>query len=171
MKTKTIISVFIVIIFVLGIYILGYFTKGGTAGSTQGVTALNVFEGALSATEKFYDFGTISMRNGEVTKEFKITNSSAGDVILSEVLTSCMCTSAYIVKPDGSVKGPFGMAGHGAAPSADEIIKVGEDRIIRVIFDPNAHGPAGVGSIDRFITLTDTSDNTLQFEVKALVIP
>jgi len=171
MKTKTVISIFIVIIFILGIYVLGYSTKGGTASSVQGVTASNVSEGSLSSTEEFYDFGTISMKNGEVTKEFKITNSSKGDVVLSKVLTSCMCTSAYIVKSDGSAKGPFGMAGHGAAPSVDEVIKVGEDRIVRVVFDPNAHGPAGVGYIDRFITLTDTSNNTLQFEVKAVVTP
>ena len=39
-------------------------------------------------------------------------------------------------------------------------------------FDPLAHGPAGwVKLIDRFITLTDTSGNTLQFEVKAVVTP
>lgn len=171
MKTKTIISIIVVIIFILGIYVWGYSTKGGTTDSVQDASALNVSKGSLVATEKFYDFGTISMKNGEVVKEFKVTNSNNGDVILSKVLTSCMCTSAYIVKPDGSAKGPFGMAEHGAVPSADEVIKAGEDRIIRVVFDPNAHGPAGVGMIDRFITLTDTSNNTLQFEVKALVIP
>ena len=110
------------------------------------------------------------MKNGEVAKEFTITNPNDGDIILSKVLTSCMCTNAYIIKPDSSMKGPFSMAGHGAS-SIDEVIKAGENRIVRVVFDPNAHGPAGIGNIDRFISLTDTSGNTLQLEIKALVTP
>ncbi|KKP86012.1 hypothetical protein A3B84_01550 [Candidatus Nomurabacteria bacterium RIFCSPHIGHO2_02_FULL_35_13] len=171
MKTKNIIYTLVVILLIAGFYIWGYSTKGGTAGSVQGVSTLNVSKGSLIATEKFYDFGAISMKNGNVVKEFTVTNFNDGDIILSKVLTSCMCTSAYIVKPDGTMKGPFGMSGHGAAPLSDEAIKPGENRIVRVVFDPNAHGPAGVGMIDRFITLTDTSDNTLQFEVKALVTP
>ncbi|MEK7105034.1 MAG: DUF1573 domain-containing protein [Patescibacteria group bacterium] len=171
MKTKTIISTIIVILFILGIYVWGYSTKGGTVGSVQGIPKSNLSKDSLVATETFYDFGAISMKNGEVIKEFTVTNSNDGDIILSKVLTSCMCTNAYIVKSDGNTKGPFGMAGHGAVPSADEIIKAGESRIIRVVFDPNAHGPAGVGKIDRFITLTDTSGNTLQLEIKALVTP
>ena len=171
MKTKTIISTLIVIFFIVGLYVWGYSTKGGTANSVQDTPTLNISNGSLVAAEKFYDFGAISMKNGEVAKEFTITNPNDGDIILSKVLTSCMCTNAYIVRPDGSMKGPFGMAGHGAAPSTDEIIKSRESRIIRVVFDPNAHGPAGVGNIDRFISLTDTSGNTLQLEIKALVTP
>ena len=76
-----------------------------------------------------------------------------------------------MVKGDGSTKGPFGMAGMGYVPPANETIKPGESRIVRVVYDPNAHGPAGVGQIDRFVTLTDSSGGTLQFEIKALVTP
>ena len=169
MKTKTIII--IVCLAVLGLFIWGYFSKGGTAASVQGVSTSNT-KGLLTTSETFYDFGKISMKNGNVSKEFLITNVSGADVTLAKVLTSCMCTSAFIVKPDGSVKGPFGMAGHGGAvPPANEIIKTGENRIIRVIFNPNAHGPAGVGKIDRFIILTDTLGNNLQLEIKANVTP
>ena len=82
-----------------------------------------------------------------------------------------MCTTAFIVGPDGNVKGPFGMPGMGYVPPANEIIKAGESRIIRIVYDPNAHGPAGVGQIDRFVTLTDSDGGTLQFEIKALVTP
>ena len=171
MQTKNIIYVLVIVLFIAGFYVWGYSIKGGTASSVQGIPTSNVSKGSLTASETFYDFGSISMKNGEVTKEFKVTNSNNGDVIINKVLTSCMCTSAYIVKPDGTMKGPFGMAGHGLAPSVDEVIKAGENRIIRVVFDPNAHGPAGVGRIDRFVTLTDTSNNTLQIEVKALVTP
>lgn len=125
----------------------------------------------LAASEKLYNFGTISMKNGNVTKEFVVTNPSDKDIIVVTLETSCMCTKAFMVEPDGTAKGPFGMRSMGYAWPVNETIKAGETRIIRVVYDPNAHGPAGVGSIDRFITLTDTSENKLQLEIKALVTP
>ena len=82
-----------------------------------------------------------------------------------------MCTKAFIVEPDGTLKGPFSMPGMGYVPPADETINAGESRKVRVIYDPNAHGPAGVGPVDRFITLTDNSGGRLDLEIKALVIP
>ena len=111
------------------------------------------------------------MKDGDVSREFTITNSTDKDITVKTLLTSCMCTSAFIVRPDGKTKGPFKMPGMGYVPPANEIIKAGESRIIRVVFDPNAHGPAGVGQIDRFINLTDENGGELQFEIKALVKP
>ena len=111
------------------------------------------------------------MKNGNVTKEFTVTNPTNQDITVSTMLTSCMCTTAFIVKPDGSTKGPFGMAGMGYVPPANEIIKAEESRVIRVVYDPNAHGPAGVGRIDRFVMLTDSEGGTLELEIKALVTP
>lgn len=169
MKTKNI--VILICLVIVGLFIWGYFSKGGTTASVQGVSTSNNSKSLLTASEIFYDFGTISMKNGNVTKEFNVTNSSDKDVTVSAVITSCMCTNAFIVGPDGSAKGPFGMEGMGYIPPANEIIKVGEGRIIRVVFDPNAHGPAGVGPIDRYIMLTDASGNALQLEIKANVIP
>ena len=170
MKTTNIIILVCVVI--IGLFTWGYFSKGGTTASVQGVSTSNNSKGLLTATEKFYDFGTVSMKNGNVSREFNVTNASDKDITVDTVITSCMCTNAFIVKSDGSVKGPFGMVGHGGSvPPANEIIKTGESRIIRVVFDPNAHGPAGVGPIDRYITLTDASSNDLQLEIKANVTP
>src|ERR1035437_1265560 len=136
-------------------------------GNSHGV----VTSGILTATEKLYDFGTISMKNGDVTKDFTITNSTDKDIFFPTLVTSCMCTKAYMVEPDGTTKGPFGMPSMGYVPPVNETIKIGESRIIRVVYDPNAHGPAGVGQIDRFIILTDKSGVELQLEIKALVTP
>ena len=63
------------------------------------------------------------------------------------------------------------MPGMGYVPPANELIKAGESRTIRVVYNPNAHGPAGVGRIDRFVTLTDEAGGALQLEIKALVTP
>jgi hypothetical protein len=111
------------------------------------------------------------MKNNEVTKDFIVSNPTNNDIVLPTLVTSCMCTKAYFVLPDGNTKGPFGMPGMGYVPSLNEKIGAGESRTIRVVYDPNAHGPAGVGSIDRFITLTDSTGRDLKLEIKAVVTP
>lgn len=137
-------------------------------------TSKNLTESAsqLTAAEMFYYFGTISMANGNVSKTFKVSNSTTKDILVKEISTSCMCTTAYIGSGD-SKKGPYGMPGHGssALTKANEKIGAGESRDVEVVFDPNAHGPAGVGTIDRLIYLTDASGSTLQLEIKAEVTP
>ncbi|TSA45200.1 DUF1573 domain-containing protein [bacterium] len=125
---------------------------------------------SLTASEKLYDFGKISMKDGLVNHMFKITNSSDKDVFVKKVVTSCMCTNAYIKNADGE-RGPFGMEGMGFVPPANETVKAGESLEIKAVYDPNAHGPAGVGFIDRFVYLTDASGGTLQLEIKAVVTP
>jgi len=121
----------------------------------------------LSADETKYDFGTISMGDGEVKKLFTVSNDTGADVRVDTVATSCMCTNAFII--DGENKrGPFGMPGHGnTVPKANEIIKADEKRIIEVVFDPAAHGPAGVGAVERYVYLVDEKGGALQLEVKA----
>ena len=128
-------------------------------------------QGSLVASETLYDFGTISMKNGDVTKDFIFANPTSADIVVRGVETSCMCTSALLVRPDGSSKGPFSMPGMGSLTRTNDTIKAGESRTLRVIYDPNAHGPAGVGQINRFVTVTDASGDTIRFEIKALVTP
>lgn len=150
--------------------LLGLMVWGSSVQKT--VTVVNTgAKSVLTTSEKLYDFGTISMKNGNVTKEFTVTNSSDKNIYVPSLTTSCMCTKAYIVESDGSTKGPFGMPSMGYVPPANETIKAGENKIIRAVYDPNAHGPAGVGQIDRIITLTDASGASLQLEIKALVTP
>lgn len=172
MKSNTISIIAVVLLVLAGLFVWGYGGKQGTTASVQGVDVATALSSGLTAPETFYDFGTISMKNGNVTKEFTVTNPTDKDINVSTLVTSCMCTTSFIVRSDGSTKGPFGMPGHGGAvPPANELIKAGESRTIRVVYDPNAHGPAGVGQVDRFIMLTDASGGTVQFEVKALVTP
>jgi len=121
-------------------------------------------------SEELFNFGTITMKDGLVDHVFRITNSSDEDIYVKKIHTSCMCTTAYLEDSTGE-KGPFGMEGMGYLPPANETIRAGESRNIKVVYDPNAHGPAGVGAIDRFVYLTDASGDTLQFEIKAVVTP
>lgn len=161
---KTIITITLVVLGIIGLMWWGRVAqKSARANISQ--------TSAITASEKLYDFGRISMKNGLVTKDFTVTNSTDKDIYLSSLVTSCMCTKAYWVNPDGTTKGPFGMPGMGFVPPLNETLKAGESHVIRAVYDPNAHGPAGVGPIDRFLTLTDSSGGKLQFEIKALVTP
>lgn len=127
--------------------------------------------GSLSVSETFYDFGTISMKNGNVSKSFTITNNGA-DTKISKISTSCMCTNAFIVSADGSKKGPFGMPGHGGlVPKANEAIGAGESRTLEVVYDPNAHGPAGVGLIERVVFIEDENGKVVELVIRVNVRP
>lgn len=161
---NTIIIFSIIVVAITGLLWLGRSTEKST-GAEAGAQSV------LTAAGTFYDFGTISMKNGNVTKEFVVTNPTDKDVFVPTLVTSCMCTKAFLVASDGTVKGPFGMPSMGFVPPVNETIKAGERRTIRVVYDPNAHGPAGVGPIDRFAILTDKFGGKLQFEIKALVTP
>lgn len=125
---------------------------------------------ALISDKNLFEFGTISMAKGLVSTVFRITNPTDKDINIESITTSCMCTKAYVLK-DGDKKGPYGMPGHGVVPKANEIIKAGETRDIEIVYDAAAHGPAGVGPIDRFVFLEDTSGATLRLEIKAIVTP
>lgn len=161
---KTLIIGLVVVVGIVGLMLWGQSVQTKAEPQPSGEIR------SLSAPETAYNFGAISMRDGTVEHIFIVTNSSEKDIEIKRVFTSCMCTAAYIESANEE-KGPFGMEGMGYIPPADETIKAGESRAVRVVFDPNAHGPAGVGAIDRLVYLTDVSGNAFQFEITAVVTP
>lgn len=124
----------------------------------------------LSTDEPVHDFGTISMAKGKVSHVFQLKNSGTEPVLITKIYTSCMCTEAMFVRSDGRQFGPFGMPGHGTTAILAQTIKPGETFSIMAMFDPAAHGPAGVGQIERIIYL-ETAGGTKELEIKALVQP
>jgi len=162
------------ILIIVGIFSLLWLTGKNKISNSQNESVKIPARDAVSsvAGEENQLVGVISMKNGNVSKMFKVSNLGDKDINLQSVSTSCMCTVAYVIKQDGNKKGPFGMPGHGGAvPKTNELIKSGESRDIEVVYDPNAHGPAGVGMIDRFVYLEDENGNKLEFEIKAIVTP
>jgi hypothetical protein len=117
-----------------------------------------------------YDFGTISMKNGLVTKTFSVKNGQGDPVELAELYTSCMCTTAKI-KIGQSDYGPFGMLGHGAMKMLDQSLAPGQEAQLEVTFDPNAHGPSGIGVIERTVTLKSKTGELIAVNIKATVTP
>lgn len=127
-------------------------------------------DGMLSAEETSFDFGTISMAAGKVEHAFKIKNASSEPLVIEKIYTSCMCTTAALVV-GGKRFGPYGMPGHGFIPKINEKMDAGEEAIIEVVFDPAAHGPAGVGRIQRTITIENNAGQPLELGFTALVTP
>ena len=117
-----------------------------------------------------YDFGTISMAAGNVKHAFKIRNTGNGAVIINKMYTSCMCTTATLMMGNKQY-GPYGMPGHGAIPKIGQAINPNEEAIIEVIFDPKAHGPAGVGRIQRTITIENDAGQPVELMFSAIVAP
>lgn len=127
--------------------------------------------GALTVEEaNNYDFGTISMAAGVVTREFRIKNSGGEPVTISKIYTSCMCTTATLSVGEKRL-GPFGMPGHDVVPRIDQTINPNEEAVVAVAFDPAAHGPAGVGRIQRAVTIENDAGRAIELSFAAMVTP
>lgn len=151
----------------IGLIGLIWLSSAGSLGSqnTQGTS-----NGFLSAEETSFDFGNISMAKGNVSHIFKIKNNSSDTVDVTKIYTSCMCTQATLINKN-SKKGPFGMAGMGFIPEIKETINPGKEAEVEVVFDPAAHGPAGLGRIERTISLENNGKGRIDISISVNVTP
>ncbi len=150
-----------------GIWLLS--SSNSTAKPSE--SARSYSNGVLSAEVADYDFGKISMAAGKVTHEYAVKNMGTDPVRISKMFTSCMCTVASITTKNGTW-GPFGMQGHGYIPSINVDIAPGEEAVVSATFDPAAHGPAGVGKIERVVVLEQEGGRKpLELNFSAMVTP
>lgn len=127
-------------------------------------------QNVLQADKDSYDFGTISMKDGKVKTIFKVTNPTTETITLSKLYTTCMCTEAKLVV-NGASEGPFGMQGHGSIPTFEQMLEPNQEADIEVEYDPNAHGPSGVGIIERSVILEGLDGKLATLNIKANVTP
>ncbi len=169
MKKNTLVKVVIVGLFLIGLFLMGLPSKNQTPASP--IVSGNLASTVLAAEVSQYDFGTISMMNGNVSYDFMLKNMMTEPVRVTKMYTSCMCTTAMMKIGDREV-GPFGMSGHGGpAPAINEIIEPGQSVKVSAIFDPAAHGPAGVGRIERSIYLESDKGAPVELKFSANVTP
>lgn len=101
-----------------------------------------------------YDIGKVLMKNGIVQREYEIKNNSKNVLRVKNIVTSCMCTRAQVVLGDKRSRF-YAMEMSGAKnPNIDFDIPAESTAKLIVRFDPAAHGPAGVGPVDRSVWLT-----------------
>ena len=96
------------------------------------------------------DFGDIKIDGGLVREKFEIKNTGDGVLRLSNIKTSCMCTSAYL-EVDGEKSPKFGM--HNNPTFWSEEIGPGQVGNMEIVFDPMAHGPDAIGPITRNVSI------------------
>lgn len=161
-KTKNLIIYSIGIVFLVGIVALvmaGWNNDGDNTNSSPYSAS------ALSAVESSFDFGALSMEDGDVFHEFEVKNEGVEPVNIEKVYTSCMCTTASITDSYGKKYGKFGMQGHGSSSKTSIEVGPGESVIVKAIFDPAAHGPSGVGLVQRSIYIETNSSRSPKFEL------
>ena len=81
-----------------------------------------------------------------------------------------MCTEATLVE-SGESFGPYGMPGHGMIPEINRIVEAGRGVTVRAVFDPDAHGPAGIGRANRVISVLVGTRAMVELKFTAYVTP
>ncbi len=161
-------NMILILIAISAVFGLIWLSKSSNdSGNSSG--AVSAGGGILSSQEQSFDFGTVSMSKGKVSHSFKVKNTGTGPMTINKIYTSCMCTVASLMK-DGDEIGPFGMQGMGVIPNIKEKLGQGQEAEILVVFDPTAHGPAGVGKIGRVVSV-ENSGGKSEFYIEANVIP
>lgn len=154
------------------VIIFGFIWISNGRSRNQALPTSLAESGILLASENFFDFEKVSMANGKVNHDFRVKNNGAKPVKITKVYTSCMCTEAILKMPSGREFGPYGMPGHGGfSPVISQTIAPGEEMVVKVIFDPAAHGPAGVGLIERVVYLENNFGRLAELQFKAVVTP
>jgi hypothetical protein len=110
------------------------------------------------------------MAAGMVSHRYWFKNEGAAPVLIQRIYTSCMCTTATLVK-GMRVVGRYGMPGHGPLPDVNESLAPGEAAYIDAVFDPAAHGPSGLGHTERVITIERAGVELLALHFTANVTP
>lgn len=165
MSKNTILLILIIVI------ALGFIVYLGNPQRKSAPLNNTISANSLFSLEKSFDFGTISMSKGKVEHSFTIKNGNNYPITIGKIYTSCMCTEASLIK-NGKEFGPFGMPGHGFIPNINETLNSGEEAQIKVVFDPAAHGPAGIGKINRRVFIQNESgENILNLDISAYVTP
>ncbi len=113
-----------------------------------------------------YDAGVASMADGLVETTFEIKNTGNSDLKITEIKTSCMCTTA-VFEVDGRSSPEFGM--HSAQLPWSQKIAPGQTGYLDVAFDPAYHSPNGTGDITRIIYISSNDPQNRKIEAKLMV--
>lgn len=124
----------------------------------------------LVADRVLHDFGKVPIDGGTVETVYIVRNTAGAEVRLAAVYSSCMCTTALLEFPDGTTAGPFGMPGHELATTLDRTLAPQEQFVVRVRFDPAAHGPEGVGPTSRSVAIHTANGAMLRLDLRANVV-
>lgn len=125
--------------------------KGGSSPSSTVPTTTNTKSTPLSSltvSPEPFNWGSLKINGGIVQTKFTLKNTSSQALKVAKLETSCMCTEASL--KIGDQESPFfGMPGHAGNAGWQTEIAPGAEASLMVKFDPAAHGPEGLGKVDR----------------------
>lgn len=159
----------VIIIMVISTVILlfgGIFFLTKTTSTSQITASQNARAYTVDPTS--FDWGTIPMNKGNITKTFIIKNTGTDTLKLFNVKTSCHCTKAYVTI-NGNDSPSFGMD---SLSSWTGEVPAGKEAKLTVVFDPAFHGPQGIGPINRFVSVetNDKANAKLTFTLTGTVV-
>ena len=107
----------------------------------------------LESAPTSYTLGNVPRLGGLITKEYIVKNTTDKSMKLKKITTSCMCTKAKVIIRN--IETPYFSLEHNGDKNApiNIVINPGQEAKVIVQFDPNAHGPQGLGYLDRSIQL------------------
>ena len=154
----------VVILAVIVFTIVGF--SENLSGKVAGVTTYQKNDPnapQLTIPDKNFDFGKISL-NDVAKHDFKIKNNGKSPLIITDIITSCHCTSAILKIPGKADSPEFGM--HNDSRWRGEIAP-GVEASVEAIYKPSLMPVKG--SISRVITFSTNDPNNpqVQFEITA----
>ncbi|HZJ18694.1 MAG TPA: DUF1573 domain-containing protein [Patescibacteria group bacterium] len=150
MDKKFIIGIIIFIVLIVGSAII-------FAGNSSSKAVVEKTLGAkIQIDHSSKSLGDIIYDKGIVAHSFPLKNIGTKNLEVANLSTSCMCTKVYI-KTSSEKSDEFGMKGMSSPSDWKGIIKPGESAEIVAEFDPQYHGPQGVGPISRSVSM-ETND-------------
>jgi rhodanese-related sulfurtransferase len=120
----------------------GQDVEAGIAQLATGATS-EVRGPGLEVSPEIHDFGEIEKENGIVSTQFTVKNSSGSEILITEITTSCGCTTAEI---DAT------------------LIQPGVTQILTVHFDPNFHKEPE-GKFSRTVFLQTSNSQEVQAKI------
>jgi len=118
----------------------------------------------IKTPETSYDMGTIKVSDTK-EKEFIVKNTGTRPLLLSEISSSCGCTSAQIIYK-GTLSKEFSM--HSQSDYVAQI-EPNTSAIVKVVYMPFTMPVYGVVERQVFMTTNDPSKPKLEFKIKANV--
>ncbi|MEE8358527.1 MAG: DUF1573 domain-containing protein [Candidatus Hydrothermarchaeales archaeon] len=113
-----------------------------------------------------YDFGDVSVAKGVVSTTMIVVNEGKSDLVLYNIETSCMCTTAQLIV-NGRESYVFGMdMGDGKHPTGwSETIPSGQNAELKIYYDPTMHEDQR-GPLTRTISVFSNDPVDFEYNVR-----
>lgn len=157
MKNYIIVFFVIIALALIGVIIWGF----GKTGNLPSYSSSDENRPIVEVKESSYDLGTINAT--DVREHFyTLKNIGKSDLVISQITTSCGCTSAYILQ-DGNESPEFTMH---KKSNWRGTIKPDETVQVKAVYDPKTMPVTG--KIERYITMASNDPISPSLEFKLI---